>query len=137
MKNLCRKLLSAQGNVVIEFTLTTVAMFIPISYLAVAATKVATGFIQVQDAARTAARVMATSKSESSGKIQVHEIVRDLTGGSPQISITISCSHNPCLVDEEIVTVEVQKVISLNLPGFTGFSTVTVRGKQAEVVQEI
>ena len=41
------------------------------------------------------------------------------------------------LVDEEIVIVEVQKVIALNLPGFTGFSTITVRGKQAEVVQEI
>lgn len=137
MKNLCRKLVSASGNVVIEFTLTTVAMFIPISYLAVAVTNVAAGYIQVQDVARTAARVMATSKSESSGKLQVHEIVKDLTGGSSQISITISCSHNPCLVDEEIVVVEVQKVIALNLPGFTGFSTVTVRGKQAEVVQEI
>lgn len=137
MKNLFRKLVSAKGNVVVEFTLTTVAMFIPISYLAVAVTNVAFGYIQVQDVARTAARVMATSKTESSGKLQVHEIVRDLTGGSSQISITISCSHNPCLVDEEIVIVEVQKIISLNLPIFTGFSTVTVRGKQAEVVQEI
>lgn len=137
MKNLCRKLFSSQGNVLIEFTLTTVAMFIPISYLAVAVTNVAAGYIQVQDVARTAARVMATSKSESSGKIQVHQIVSDLTGDSSQISVKISCSHNPCLVDEEIVIVEVQKVIALNLPGFTGFSTITVRGKQAEVVQEI
>lgn len=137
MKNIYRKLICNHGNVVIEFILTTVAMFIPISYLAVAVTNVASAYIQVQDVARTAARVMATSTNEAEGKTKAREIVKDLTDNSPQVFLKISCSHNPCLVDEELVTVEVEKIISLNLPGFTGFSTITVRGKQAEVVQEV
>ena len=137
MKRISRKLFDDSGNVLIEYTLTSVAMFIPISYIALAAANVAAGYIEVQDAARTAARVMATSSSDYQGKIQAREIANRLTRNSDQVSVQITCSHNPCLVDEEIVTVVIEKVISLGLPGFTGFGSVTVRGVQAEVVQEV
>lgn len=64
MKRISSKLVDDCGNVLIEYILTTAAMFIPISYMAVAAANVAAGYIEVQDAARTAARVMATSSSD-------------------------------------------------------------------------
>lgn len=137
MKRISRKLIDDCGNVLIEYTLTAVAMFVPISYIAVAAANVAAGYIEVQDAARTAARVMATSSSDYLGKIEVREIANNLTAHSSQVSVQITCSHNPCLVDEEIVTVTIEKVIPLGLPGLTGFRSVIVRGVQAEVVQEI
>lgn len=35
------------------------------------------------------------------------------------------------------MTVIIEKVIPLSLPGFTGFGSVTVKGVQAEVVQEV
>ena len=137
MKRIFKEFGTTQGNVVIEFTLTSVAMFIPISYIAVAATNVASGYIQVQDAARTAARVMATSQNDSIGKSRARETVLDLTDQSSKVTVIISCSHNPCLVDEEIVTVEVRKEIALNVPVLTSLGSVTVTGIQAEVVQEI
>jgi Flp pilus assembly protein TadG len=137
MKRISSKLFDDCGNVLIEYTLTAVAMFIPISYMAIAAADVAAGYIEVQDAARTAARVMATSSSDYLGKIEAREIANQLTSNSAQVSVQITCSHNPCLVDEEIVTVAIEKIIPLSLPGFTGFGSVTVRGVQAEIVQEV
>lgn len=136
MKNIFSFFNSDQGNVVIEFTVTAVALFIPISYVAFAATAISTNYIAVQDAARSAARIFATSSTELEGRAKAEQIVNDQLGASPDLTIKLSCSHNPCLVAEEIVKVEVIKVINLNLPGFFGYDTVTVTGVQAEVVEE-
>lgn len=136
MKSICKQFTDTAGNVLIEFTLTAVALFIPISYLAVAVTQVASGYIEVQDAARTAVRVLATSTEDATGMNQAKQIATELTNNNPNVHVEIFCSSQPCLVAEEIVTVRISKEVFLDLPSFTGLNSITVTGTQAEIVQE-
>ena len=137
MKNFYNRLSNSEGNVIVEFTLTAVALFVPIAYLASAGTQVATNYLEVQDAARAGARVFASSTNEASGKYLATQAALITAGNSDQVTIKISCSASPCLTLNEVIKVEVQKRIELNLPDFLGLPTVNLTGAQSEIVQAI
>ena len=124
------------GNVILEFTVTAVALFIPISYISIAATQIASGYIDVQNAARAGARIFAASEVDSSGKRATVELIKAMLSGSNDPVINFYCTKNPCLSKDGIVTVQIQKAIVLDLPIALGSPQVIVTGKQAEVVQD-
>lgn len=124
------------GNVILEFTVTAVALFIPISYISIAATQIASGYIEVQNAARAGARIFATSELDSSGKRTTTELIKSMLGTPNAPVINFYCTKNPCLSKDGIVTVQIQKEIVLDLPITFGSPEVIVTGKQAEVVQD-
>jgi len=130
------KLASEQGNVVIEFVGTAVALFIPIAYIAIATLQIATGYIEVQNAARSGARVFVSSSNENLARVESLRVI-NLFKKTDEVFVTkITCSTNPCLLTDTFVTVEVAKQIKLDLPEFLGIHNVTVSGLQVEVVQE-
>lgn len=124
------------GNVAVEFIATAVALLIPISYLAIAALQVATSYIDVQNAARAGARTFATSASESSGKFRSTKAIQATLSTPEQVQVKFECSADPCLVAEQIVTVRVTKLVTVELPAFFGNQTIQISGVQSEVVQD-
>jgi Flp pilus assembly protein TadG len=124
------------GNVVLEFVGTAVALFIPIAYIAVATLQIASGFIEVQNAARAGARVFVSSPNEQTARSQSFNAINSIIKSDQTISMKIMCSANPCLVVDSFVTVEVSKQIFLELPTFLGSHKISVSGSQTEVVQE-
>jgi hypothetical protein len=108
------------GNVAIEFVATAVALMIPIAYISTATLKIATSYIEVQNAARIGA-VNAINYSVNSNSIN---------------QIQIECTTNPCLTADGIVTVKVTRDILVSLPALLGSQRLTVTGLQAEAVQE-
>lgn len=136
MKKVFKAFSQETGNVIVEFTFTSIAILIPIAFVSVSVLRVASGYIEVQEAARNAARVFASSSNESLGKSQARQVVLDSIRNEKNVFVTITCSHNPCLIYQEIVTVRVDKEIDLNFPTFSGKESITVTGIQAEVIQE-
>ncbi len=124
------------GNVILEFTVTAVALFIPISYISIAATQIASGYIEVQNAARAGARIFATSEIDSSGKRAATQVIESMLSTSTDLNVNFHCTKNPCLSKDGIVTIQIQKEIDLELPVTFGSPRVIVTGKQAEVVQD-
>jgi Flp pilus assembly protein TadG len=124
------------GNVVIEFIATAVALLIPISYLAMATLQIATGYIDVQNAARAGARIYSTSSSDAQGKDQSIKAVQAALNYPTQVQVLFECSANPCLAAENIVTVRVNKWIPIELPAFLGNHSIQVHGIQSEIVQD-
>lgn len=128
---------SEKGNVIIEFTVTAIALFVPIVYVAIAAIQIATGYIEVQNVARVSARIFATSSDDSVGKTKVQYATNASLGTGENIKVSFDCSANPCLQPGELVKVSVTKRINLQLPGFNYSPSVDVSGIQAEVVQDL
>lgn len=126
-----------QGNVVVEFVATTIIFLVPIAYIAIAALQVATSYIEVQNAARAGARVFVTSANESLARTQASKAIGSVTGNPSTNSTKFICEFQPCLTPEALVTVEVKKLVNLNLPAFFGTYQVEVTGIQAEVVQDV
>jgi Flp pilus assembly protein TadG len=124
------------GNVVLEFVGTAVALFIPIAYIAVATLQVATGFIEVQNAAKVGARVFVSSPNDQIARSQSLNAINSVLKRYKTICMTIMCSAIPCFVVDSFVTVEVSKQIFLELPTFLGSHKISVSGSQTEVVQE-
>lgn len=136
MKKFFRKFLSDKGNVIVEFTLTAVALFVPIAYVSAAITQIAVNYIAVQDAARAGARLFATSEIESSGRIASQALVKSLLTNSPKVQTSIICSNNPCLVRDGIITFQVDQEVTLALPLMPYPISINLSGAQAEVVQD-
>lgn len=129
------KIQDDSGNVVVEFVATTIIFLIPIAYIAIAALQVATSYIQVQNAARAGARVFVTSPNESSARALSTRAIETIASSSTSNSIKFLCSAEPCLTPKSLVTIQVQKVVDLNLPAFLGTYQMTVTGLQSEIVQ--
>lgn len=136
MKRNLTKLSSSSGNVIIEFTLAAVALFIPISYVSVAATQIATEYLEVQHAAQAGARLFATSEVESTGRARSTDLIHSMLGSSNNLNVSLSCTNKPCLVKDGIVQVRIDKQINLDLPAPFRFSSITITGIQAEIVQD-
>lgn len=136
MKKIFEDFSSELGNVVIEFTLTAVALFVPIAYISVATTQVALSYIEVQDAARAGARLLATSEIEASGRAASLALANSMLSNSNDVEIAISCSKNPCLARDGIVSFQINQKINLSLPLIPYPISITVSGAQAEVVQD-
>ena len=137
MKKALTELSKTHGNVILEFTVAVVALFIPISYISIAASQIATSYLEVQNAARAGARVFATSTDEVLGKFETKRLVGNLLGSTPASNISLTCSKNPCLVKDGVIRLQVDQKVSLNLPMFPELLEITITGVQSEVVQEI
>lgn len=136
MKKVYEFLVNENGNVILEFTVAAVALFIPISYISIATTQVASSYIEVQNAARAGARLFASSEIDAVGKRSTSELIYSMLNSSTDVIINFDCTKTPCLSKDGIVTVEVQKEVTLNLPLTLSSPRIFVTGKQAEVVQD-
>ncbi len=137
MKKALTKISDSSGNVILEFTVAVVALFVPISYIATAATQIASSYLEVQNAARAGARFFATSEDEARGRAETKSLVENLLNSTPDLNVSLTCSKNPCLTKDGVIRLQVEHQILLNLPMFPELFHITITGVQSEVVQEI
>jgi Flp pilus assembly protein TadG len=124
------------GNVAIEFVATAVALMIPIAYISTATLKIATSYIEVQNAARIGARAFVSASSDSTARVRAVNAINYSVSSNSINQIQIECTTNPCLTADGIVTVKVTRDILVSLPALLGSQRLTVTGLQAEAVQE-
>lgn len=123
------------ANVTIEFVGVVIALFIPISYLAIAVTTLAQSYLAVESAARAGARVYVTSKNDAQANYRSQQAVNNLLPGAVISNFEIRCSSNPCLSADGIVQISVSRAVDLPLPEYFGIGPIEITGSQVEVVQ--
>lgn len=126
-----------QGNVTIEFVGVVVALFIPISYISIAALSVATTYIDIQNAARTGARIFVTSRDDGQARFRASQAVEAVLTGEELTEVKIICSNSPCLTSDGQVEVQVRSHVDLDLPSPFSNLSIDLVGSQTEVVQAI
>jgi hypothetical protein len=98
--------------------------------------KIATSYIEVQNAARIGARAFVSASSDSTARVRAVNAINYSVSSNSINQIQIECTTNPCLTADGIVTVKVTRDILVSLPALLGSQRLTVTGLQAEAVQE-
>ena len=136
-----RKISSDEGNVLVEFIGVIVALLIPISTIAGAATSIAQSYLATDVSARAASRAFVVSSSESRAKTNSRHAAlvafNDVDNSRSSASVAISCSKTPCLTPGGYVTVKVSRKVNLQLPMRFGARSILVSAKHTAVVDEL
>ena len=136
-----KRMTSDTGNVIVEFIGITVALLIPLSFISNSCIQVANAYRSTEASARTAARAFVVSSSDSKGYYAAKSVAGvgsdDFESQNSEITTTISCTKDPCLLPGGFVTVKVSKVVNLNLPSALGARSVVVTAQHTSVVDEM
>jgi len=130
-----------RGNVIVEFIGITIALLVPLSFIASSSIMVANAYLSTDVSARTAARAYVLSTNDASGTRAANAaaglISQDFDSQDLIRPIKVSCTKSPCLSPGGFVTVRVSKEVNLNLPKALGSRSVIVSAQHTAVVDEL
>jgi hypothetical protein len=130
-----------KGNVIVEFIGVTVALLIPISIVASASLIVAQSYLATDMAARNGSRAFVISSNDATANQDARSAanlaMQDHKALDQNVSVSTTCTKNPCLTPGGFVTVTVSRKLDLSLPINLGSRSVSVSAQHTAIVDEL
>lgn len=109
-----------EGNVLVEFVFIALGIMVPICLVITSAYSLASNFLALSNAARSATRMLAIAEDAQSGRQKATLIIRkqlQQAGLNPNwYQIQVTCTQRPCLTPAGFVTIKISGNSRLHAP---------------------